>query len=173
MRNPFVALDSFVIERVFEPIAWRIEYYTGKNNFWLARALWGVYVTAYIVGLDEVVVRIILFVAGVAGYFHFLDLERKLKPGFMSPERPKWVLRIILLFLLVAAAISRISAWLWLPHVQPLDPTIQTTYGPLITIGFVALMLVHYLLACSAMPPKWQQARQEKAQARKLAAQGI
>jgi hypothetical protein len=159
-------MDSFLIERVLEPALWRVEYYTGRNNFWYAKIFLALYFAGVMAPAFDwfeqgpfgagVFVALGLMIAGAtwSQYFLIVTAERKQRPGLRNYYRLFWYARYTMVLCCCVIGIL-----LWIPKI-------------LLVVSFVGACSVHYFIACSPMPPKWKEAREKKAQERKLVAEG-
>ena len=183
MKNPFIWADSLIIERVFEPFAWWVEYHFGKNNFWLARAVlllkffcdflqYSMFAT---LGspLNWLSIAINFVVVTMLCASSFLLERSSSGKGMANPLRisPAWIgLRI-----LSTASFICILIFSWLPIMVRIITYEPELYGLLIPVGLAVVgsivwPLHFYFLACSRVPPEWKKARDEKL-AQKLALQ--
>ena len=175
MKNPIIWFDSLLIERIFEPIAWRVEYRFSKTNFWLARVVmlakffcdflqYSMFAT---LGspMNWPSIAISFLVVTMLCVNTFL-LERSSSGKDMAnPLRisPAWIgLRIVATAYLIYALI-----FIWLPLMVRIITYGPEFYGFLIPIGLavvgsVVWPLHFYFLACSSAPPWWKEARDEK-----------
>lgn len=147
--------DTWLIERVFEPLAWRIEYYTGKNNFWCARGALLVWLAGFVMaigwssGVAILIDALILLLATLA-YVRTFVAESLSNPSFVNPERHfNWAIRI---------------GWV----VFTLSPPMTV-----VNLAFLGYATYMYFLACNPLPPAWKEAREKAQQARSALNAGI
>ncbi len=175
MKNPFVALDSFIIERVFEPVAWRVEYRTGRNNFWLARASIVFVFTCY--ALFSGILARDLVMAGV-GFVLFAIafglarvVERYTGKHTANPTRHNMQLLVARFFLMantVLVLYASLEMILVLVGEMAASPELfyslllGTLWYLVLFVGFAAIPAYLYFLACSRMPPWWSEAYSRK-----------
>lgn len=143
--------DTWLIERIFEPLAWRIEYYTGKNNFWCSRLTLVLWPAAFIgtigalgwSGWHIFSVGAVLLVASVS-YWRSVVAEANSRFSVASMERLlNWPVRLGWFCLVLLPPIWKLSS--------------------LGALGYVTHM---YFLACNQPPPSWKEARDKARQAR-------
>ncbi len=145
--NPLVTIDRWLIEKVFEPFAFRFEALTGINNYTLARyilVIWPAALGAYALGepthkIANFAGAAIMLGTSTVEYFALQQQERMSRSGLANFERYgliwvgfRWLWNTLL-----------VVAWL-----QP-----STIYA----IGLTAYWLQAYLRACNRMPPSFKE----------------
>lgn len=144
--------DTWLVERVFEPLAWRIEYYTGKNNFWCARAVLILYLVGRLIETEwtlagDVIFSILVFGIATSLFWSSIFYEKIYNRKFKN-------------FLIVSGFPTRIICLLLI------GMNLFTFTSPPFIVGSVGFALYFYFLACSPMPPHWNQAKEERRQAK-------
>lgn len=143
----FQKLDSWLVDRL-EAVMWRVEYYTGLNNFFWARCALGIWViVAAMSSWAPMFFFILLSIVGAVCFKHSLILEAVARPGSFNPERAEWKIRTLIVLLEVTLAV--------LASVSALD-----------LVRSVSIVGFFHLIACSPMPPHWHKAKEERRLAR-------
>jgi hypothetical protein len=148
-------LDTKLIEKVFEPVAWRIEYEWKINNFACARAvlvLWPVCMVTAIIFFDLNTLgwALIAAVVAVASLMYWVDvLEEKVagKQG-LSFSRWDWKHRISIMLPLLPICFISVSNHPW--------------WGKWFAFAYLGYLTHLYFKACRPMPLEWKQARDKK-----------
>lgn len=157
-KNPFSWADECLLSRVFEPFAWRSEYYWGKDAFWWARvcidvSMLGGVLTGIADDLPHVVgAASVLWIAFTAYYrqrmrfyVHLVELVTKRNTTAMNPSRHR---------VLERAVITLFSYVLIVQECARPTPA---------TIGFVPFLvffcLATYFKSCNLMPGTWEPSR--------------
>jgi hypothetical protein len=173
MLNFLRNIDSWIIERILEPITWRIEYRFGKNNFWLARLsaafdFFAVLFASIMYSTFGVPISwptiAMFFVIDTTIYIGAFYLER-LSGKRINPMR--WGIGLVA-FRLFVLSYDLYTAWS--SHGRRFVSIVflgPEYYGILIPLGLLIYSALSsaiflYLVACSGMPPVWKQARDEK-----------
>ena len=146
-------LDDLVLDNVFEPIAWRTEARWGVSSFDIARfvlVLWPSAQWAYATSIKTGMTwPVITFLGSIVAYFWSFDLERRVRPGHLNPERAGTVemcWRVIVgAFLVPALVIEPIMTSQW--------------FGTLSSLG---LWLFFCFCACNPMPPDFKKRQEAK-----------
>ena len=137
--------DDWLIDRVFQPVVWRLEYYTGKNNFWLARMVLVLFPATSVAVFPPInmfgiliTVMVLLFTGQKYVYTLFLESfqNKRFSLAVRYMTRPQRIIGVPFLFL----------------------PQIIL----LLTLGWLGFMVYLYILACSPMPPAWKEEKELK-----------
>lgn len=116
----FQAIDAFIIDRIFQPVAdWWMSR-TGKSNFWLARMFWWVYISVcgWRVIIDKDVRTLIFWlILSAVGLVMIRSFERMdTKDNFkvstvLSPLRGSMLLMLIRLVSILMLVLPPIIRW--------------------------------------------------------------
>jgi hypothetical protein len=137
-------LDQWLIECVFEPISFRLEWWLGVTNFMIARLMvvvWAAAIGAHAMEANTWYWWVLAVLTIMVVPFRFLDLwmlERDAqRVGLASRERYRWPgFRYIQLLLIIAAT----PILLWEMRLRPSD-----------VAGFAFLFQLYF--ACCSVPP--------------------
>lgn len=147
--NPLVAIDRWLIEKIFEPFTFRFEALTGVNNFALARyilVIWPAAAGAYALGetarpVVNFASAIVALTTSTVEFFNLQMQERMTKSGLANMERfglwwilHRWIWNVLF-----------ITAWL--------HPGVPAIFA----IGLSGYWFQGYLRACNRMPPKFKE----------------
>lgn len=148
----FRDVDEWLLDHVFQPIAWRVEWRTGVNQFALARASVFIYMVGgaaagrYLidVGLPKTAVFSVLLVYTVAFliYRGSYEAERMAARSGLNPER--------------AISIGTRFIWLFTSAFFVLCMLLSGDYNILMvldSIGPLGIVLSYYFRACDSAPP--------------------
>ena len=145
----FQKFDSWFIEKVCEPILWRIEARTEWNNFRFAQILLAVYTAAGIsfwIGSDWFAYLMMLWTLtwGVSLFEDLRQAERHTKSGSRNPLRVR-NLYIFFRYLTLFGAVTNSMKLLLSEEVDGMS-----------VIILVSAFLFFSLAVCTPMPPGWK-----------------
>jgi hypothetical protein len=145
LLSMFQWFDDFLIDKVFEPFAHWFQKLTGKDCFWLAEIIIGLYIILYGWEISLESENMLLFALRFAVFGSFLifvyirqthqwreHTYRNLDKGFANPLRKIPILRILL----------------WIVAFLTLIPFNWFTVADSIT-----LLCWAYLISCTPLPP--------------------
>ena len=143
----FIKFDMWLITCVFEPIAWRVEYHYGKNNFWLARQLI-MFVAVFQTALFFKSLGLIIIPMWLMFAFSFQSVIRvhestvRRSPQHLNYWKPRWQIRLVMYCLSIFMLSTRhYSGWF--------DTACEVLFQ-------VSMILIFYFLSCNPLPPKWE-----------------
>ncbi len=149
VSNPFVLIDDFIMDRLFNPVTWWAEYHFGidapkvRNRVIIAGFLLVIFV---MMSLDRyIVMTVLLIFLGAAVFTEDIDRSNWIarnKTGkniARVTHRPlRWVNNVLCIFFLVTS-----------------DPSL-VGYSWLLNIGAILIFFLgEYLFATDAMPPHY------------------
>ena len=158
MLNKLIAIDSWIIERVFEPFAQWLEAHTGKNNFWWAKVI---IISFPLLGIASYQVTGTLWspsglgssvgflLGATAFYWEAVYAEHTNKPGLRGITRTMLYVFVRYWWWTILAGVT------WIFILVP-----ATTFGMLVG-GTVCILVMQYMIACSS-PSQLKQMKKVK-----------
>lgn len=152
-------LDEWLLTKVFEPIAWWIEYHTGYSNFRVSQvALLPVVVDtmvgaveAFTIGDSTRLASLVVLLMACCGLFWLIEFIQKNFTGQgLNPLRNNYRFRILVIAMTI----------LFLPKD---DFSYRSILSVLSDISYFAMF---YFVACNRMPPWYREKKDEKARER-------
>jgi hypothetical protein len=150
--NPLAKLNFLIVEEVCEPIAWRIEYYFGKNCFWFARVILFVGTCLIVLrnacndGAFQALCYIPFNVSGSFVVAWFIDENESSvtwHPLTLNPWKTWWWM------CLWVSCFDVFLVYVSWRHDQTV--TVKT----LNVLANIAFPISIYFASCNPMPPKW------------------
>jgi hypothetical protein len=150
----FIWVDNFLIDKIFQPVANKIQLLTGRNCFFLTRfflmiMFLSIGVALFFGGmkLSGTVLLMALNVLNIAGLKHAMrrlpEYSEFANPLRIILVRPR-ILATMFLVADVAAHFWRVSQWV----------------GNIGFLSFICLWLSGYFMACTPLPPQKSWARE-------------
>lgn len=143
MKNPVIAADSWLIDRIFQPISWWCEVHFNVNNFQLARAVICLTFTYPVVeSLNDkhttlgAFQGLLIFVMLLLSFLR----EKEVKPGCFNEAREKELMFRVLF--IVIALLAVLDLPLLFPH---------SISERIFEIGWTVTL---YLFSCTRLPPE-------------------
>lgn len=151
-----IALDAWFILRVFEPLAWRIEYRYGHNCFSLSRGTFTLAMMSFTAGwlLSAPILLYLLTpmlaLAWMMSFTITIAVEHIVvtRPNRINPFKSLWFVRHTLTLVGISLIVQDVSNGHW--YLAGGD-----------TIGILGVISSMYLMTCNPMPPKWEPPQRE------------